>query len=89
MPLGRRRDPFDHPEWIFELRYDGFRALLSIVAPSSWIEIRNPTTAKPGIGSSCSIVRTVAPDPEKQAGSSCADASRAPAPKTRSLGNSV
>ena len=30
MELGRRREPFDHPEWIFELKYDGFRALLSI-----------------------------------------------------------
>jgi bifunctional non-homologous end joining protein LigD len=30
MPLGRRREPFDHSEWIFELKYDGFRALLSV-----------------------------------------------------------
>jgi bifunctional non-homologous end joining protein LigD len=29
-PLRRRREPFDHPEWIFELKYDGFRALFSI-----------------------------------------------------------
>jgi ATP-dependent DNA ligase len=29
-PLGRRREAFDHPEWLFELKYDGFRALLSI-----------------------------------------------------------
>jgi bifunctional non-homologous end joining protein LigD len=27
MPLGRKADPFDHPEWIYELKYDGFRAL--------------------------------------------------------------
>jgi bifunctional non-homologous end joining protein LigD len=27
MPLSRRPLPFDHPEWIFELKYDGFRAL--------------------------------------------------------------
>jgi len=27
MPLGRRRDSFDDPDWIFELKYDGFRAL--------------------------------------------------------------
>jgi bifunctional non-homologous end joining protein LigD len=32
MPLRRRRDPFDHNEWIFELKYDGFRALC-IVQP--------------------------------------------------------
>jgi len=27
MPLMRAREPFDHPDWIFELKYDGFRAL--------------------------------------------------------------
>jgi len=27
MPLSRRALPFDHPEWIFELKYDGFRSL--------------------------------------------------------------
>ena len=26
-PLSRRPLPFDHPEWIFELKYDGFRLL--------------------------------------------------------------
>jgi bifunctional non-homologous end joining protein LigD len=27
MPLSRLREPFDDPEWIFELKYDGFRGL--------------------------------------------------------------
>jgi len=27
MPLGRKAEPFDHSEWIFELKHDGFRAL--------------------------------------------------------------
>jgi len=27
MRLGRKAEPFDHPEWIFELKYDGFPAL--------------------------------------------------------------
>jgi bifunctional non-homologous end joining protein LigD len=27
MPLSRRPAPFDHPEWIFELKYDRFRSL--------------------------------------------------------------
>lgn len=27
MPLGRKTEPFDHQDWIFELKYDGFRAL--------------------------------------------------------------
>src|SRR3989442_6680568 len=30
MPLGRRVLPFDHPDWIFELKYDGFRSLAII-----------------------------------------------------------
>jgi bifunctional non-homologous end joining protein LigD len=27
MPLSRKPVPFDHPEWVFELKYDGFRSL--------------------------------------------------------------
>jgi bifunctional non-homologous end joining protein LigD len=27
MPLAERRQPFDHPNWLFEVKYDGFRAL--------------------------------------------------------------
>jgi ATP-dependent DNA ligase len=27
MPLGRIPEPFDHPDWVFEIKYDGFRAL--------------------------------------------------------------
>jgi bifunctional non-homologous end joining protein LigD len=27
MLLGRKAEPFDHPEWIYELKYDGFQAL--------------------------------------------------------------
>jgi bifunctional non-homologous end joining protein LigD len=27
MPLSRKPAPFDHSEWIFELKYDGFRSL--------------------------------------------------------------
>jgi bifunctional non-homologous end joining protein LigD len=34
MPLERRLEPFDHPDWIFELKFDGFRAL-AFVRPSS------------------------------------------------------
>jgi bifunctional non-homologous end joining protein LigD len=30
MPLSRRPVPFDHPEWIFELKHDGFRSLAVI-----------------------------------------------------------
>jgi bifunctional non-homologous end joining protein LigD len=27
MPLIRVKEPFDHPDWLFELKHDGFRAL--------------------------------------------------------------
>lgn len=27
MSLARLPVPFDHPDWLFELKYDGFRAL--------------------------------------------------------------
>jgi hypothetical protein len=27
MPLVWRREPFDHPDWIFEIKHDGFRAI--------------------------------------------------------------
>jgi bifunctional non-homologous end joining protein LigD len=44
MPLERRRDPFDHPDWIFELKYDGFRALLSIGSQLPEFISRNKNT---------------------------------------------
>ena len=25
-----RKDPFDHPEWVFDVKYDGFRAVAYI-----------------------------------------------------------
>jgi hypothetical protein len=28
--LKRRAEPSDNPDWLFELKYDGFRALLEI-----------------------------------------------------------
>jgi hypothetical protein len=30
MPLGRIRHAFDYPDWLFELKYEGFRALAYI-----------------------------------------------------------
>ena len=46
MPLQRRSLPFDDPEWIYELKMDGFRALAVIehgpcsVALTQWASIR-------------------------------------------------
>jgi len=28
IPLSRRPEPFSHPDWLFEIKWDGFRALL-------------------------------------------------------------
>jgi bifunctional non-homologous end joining protein LigD len=39
--LKRRADPFDNPDWLFELKYDGFRALLEIDAQGARLLSRN------------------------------------------------
>ena len=30
MPLNRRAEPFNHPDWIFEIKWDGFRSFAYI-----------------------------------------------------------
>jgi bifunctional non-homologous end joining protein LigD len=39
--LARIREPFDSPDWIFELKYDGFRALAYIERGSARLVSRN------------------------------------------------
>jgi bifunctional non-homologous end joining protein LigD len=41
MPLSRRPAPFDHPEWVFELKYDGFRSLAVIEGDRAQLISRN------------------------------------------------
>jgi len=41
MPLSRRAKPFNHPEWLFELKYDGFRALARIERGRAQLISRN------------------------------------------------
>jgi ATP-dependent DNA ligase len=41
MPLSRRPAPFDHPEYLFELKYDGFRALAVIQSGRCQLISRN------------------------------------------------
>jgi len=44
MPLARRRDPFDHPGWLFEVKLDGFRALALIDGAEARLVSRNGRT---------------------------------------------
>ncbi len=46
MPLARLRAPFDHRDWIFELKYDGFRALLRVENGRARLVSRNGHTFK-------------------------------------------
>jgi ATP-dependent DNA ligase len=39
--LKSRREAFDNPDWLFELKYDGFRALLEIDAAGARLLSRN------------------------------------------------
>src|SRR5438874_1831602 len=41
MPLLKRPSPFDHPDWIFELKYDGHRALAVIERGRAQLLSRN------------------------------------------------
>ena len=41
MPLVRRRDAFDDLEWLFELKYDGFRALAFVTGGKTRLVSRN------------------------------------------------
>src|ERR1051325_1841961 len=41
MPLARLPKPFDHQDWLFELKYDGFRALAHLEAGTVRLVSRN------------------------------------------------
>jgi bifunctional non-homologous end joining protein LigD len=41
MPLQHRREAFDHPDWVFELKYDGFRALAIVQSGRTQLLSRN------------------------------------------------
>jgi len=46
LPLDRRRDPFDHRDWLFELKLDGFRALAYVERGQARLVSRNGNTFK-------------------------------------------
>ncbi len=44
MRLIRRPEPFDHADWIFELKLDGFRALVNLENEEGRLVSRNGNT---------------------------------------------
>jgi bifunctional non-homologous end joining protein LigD len=46
MPLARLHQSFDHPDWLFELKYDGFRALTHLDAGMVRLISRNRNVLK-------------------------------------------
>jgi bifunctional non-homologous end joining protein LigD len=55
MRLAVRRDPFDHPDWLYELKLDGFRALAVIESGACRLVSRKANVYKsfPGV---CSLL---------------------------------
>jgi bifunctional non-homologous end joining protein LigD len=41
MPLARLHAPFDHPDWVFEPKLDGFRAFAYVEAGACRLVSRN------------------------------------------------
>jgi bifunctional non-homologous end joining protein LigD len=41
LTLTRKREPFDHPEWLFELKHDGYRSLAYVSDKSCQLISRN------------------------------------------------
>lgn len=46
MPLSHKADPFNHPDWLFEVNWDGFRALLYSNAEGVRLVSRNGNAFK-------------------------------------------
>jgi bifunctional non-homologous end joining protein LigD len=46
MPLGRVRQPFSHPDWIFEIKWDGFRSLAYVETGECTLISRNANQFK-------------------------------------------
>jgi bifunctional non-homologous end joining protein LigD len=51
LPLSRAHAPFSHLDWLFEIKWDGFRALLYSGEEGMWLVSRNGNTFKsfPGL----------------------------------------
>ena len=60
MLLASLHAPFDHEDWIFELRYDGFRALGYIDSGQCWLVSRRGTAYK-SFPQLCAAIGTAIP----------------------------
>lgn len=60
MPLARLAVPFDHPDWIFEVKYDGFRALAYIDGGRCELVSRNGNAYK-SFGALCTEIAAAIP----------------------------
>ena len=52
MPLGRIPEPFDHSDWLFEIKYDGFRALAYVDDACSLVSRKAHTFKFPELAAS-------------------------------------
>jgi bifunctional non-homologous end joining protein LigD len=46
LTLTLKREPFDHPEWLFELKHDGFRGVAYVIGKSCELVSRNGNAFK-------------------------------------------
>ena len=57
MRLAVRRDPFDHPDWIYELKLDGFRSFAVIEPGTCELVSRNAHVYKSFAGLAADLAR--------------------------------
>src|SRR6266436_2988518 len=63
MPFTQRRDPFNHPDWMFEITYEGFRASYGQDGECSLVSPRNTNTDRFKL---CAVNRLAASKPTTQ-----------------------
>src|SRR4051794_27710037 len=60
MPLARLPEAFDHPDWLHEIKYDGFRALAYIENGTTRLVSRNGNAYK-SFGALCTEIAAALP----------------------------
>lgn len=59
MPLTRLHAPFDHPDWIFEVKYDGWRAMAYVENGSCKLVSRRGNMFKRFADLGCAIAAAI------------------------------